>query len=95
MKEFGDGVVESKVLIIQSGVGGVGLDGLQVASTGIVHDLPWTKEELDQIAGRLHRQGQHDSVNLVLMQSSSVVEQRMIAGIQKGQDLQEALWEKR
>lgn len=82
---------EWNVLILQSGVGGLGLDGLQVASTAIVHDLPWTKDELDQIESRLHRQGQKSSVNIVSVLSTSRVEKKMLAAIQEGKELQEAL----
>jgi SWI/SNF-related matrix-associated actin-dependent regulator 1 of chromatin subfamily A len=80
------------VLIIQSGVGGTGLDGLQVASTGIIHDLPWTKDELDQITSRLHRQGQKDSVNMVTMVSTSQIEERLVQAQLEGKELHEVIY---
>lgn len=79
-------------LILQAGVGGLGLDGLQVASTAVVHDLPWTKDELDQIESRLHRQGQKNSVHIVNILSTSQVEKRMQHAIEVGKTLQEELY---
>lgn len=80
------------VLILQSQVGGLALDGLQVASTGIVHDLPWTADELKQMISRLHRTGQKSNVNLVNILSTSYQEEKMLKGIRAGQDLEEALY---
>jgi SNF2 family DNA or RNA helicase len=84
---------EAFTLLIQQGVGGTGLDGLQVASTGIIHDLPWTHDELNQVTSRLHRQGQHDSVHMVTMLSTSVIEERLLRAIREGKELHEVMYE--
>lgn len=56
--------------------GGVGLN-LQVASHVINLDLPWNPAVLAQRIARVHRLGQKDAVNVVLMVSENSFEQRM------------------
>jgi hypothetical protein len=55
-------------VLVMSGVGGTGLDGLQrVSDQLIVNVLPWTAAEFDQLQGRLWRQGQESKhVRVVL-----------------------------
>lgn len=55
-----------RVLGVTYGAGGTGLDGLQYASHTLVElDIPWLPSEVDQIVGRLYRQGQEHPLTVV------------------------------
>lgn len=54
-----------RVILVQLGAGGVGLDGLQyVCNTGYLAELDWTPALEEQAVGRLHRLGQSSPVTI-------------------------------
>lgn len=80
------------VMLCQYQVAGTGTDGLQSASTVVIHDLPWTSDQLEQAIDRAHRIGQRDSVHVVTMLSGSRVENAMLHGLREHQQLEAALY---
>ena len=56
--------------------GGVGLN-LQAADTVINLDLPWNPAVLEQRIGRVHRQGQYEAVNVLLVVAQNSFEARL------------------
>jgi len=63
-------------VFLSTDAGGVGLN-LQVASHVVNLDLPWNPAVLAQRIARVHRLGQREAVNVVLMVSEGSFEQRM------------------
>ncbi len=63
-------------VFLSTDAGGVGLN-LQVASHVINLDLPWNPAVLAQRIARVHRLGQREAVNVVLLVSEGSFEQRM------------------
>lgn len=58
---------------------------LQCAGTVILHDLPWTPDQLEQAEDRAQRYGQvHDHVHIVTVLTSSRVEAQMLQGLREG-----------
>jgi superfamily II DNA or RNA helicase len=66
-------------VFLSTDAGGVGLN-LQAASVLINLDLPWNPAVLEQRVGRVHRLGQREPVQVVLMVSRNSYEER-IAGL--------------
>lgn len=57
--------LQSNVMLIQLGAGGVGLDGIQyVCHNGYIAELDWTPALEEQAVGRLWRLGQKDPVTI-------------------------------
>jgi len=57
--------LNSEVMLVQIGAGGVGLDGLQyVCNTGYIAELDWTPALEEQAVGRLRRLGQTEHVTI-------------------------------
>ncbi len=79
------------VALCQFDAAGVGAN-LQCASTVVIHDLPWTPDDLTQAIDRAHRIGQADSVHVVTMLSGSSAEEQMLAGLHRHQSITEALY---
>ncbi len=65
-------------VFLSTDAGGVGLN-LQVASHVVNLDLPWNPAVLAQRIARVHRLGQREAVNVVLLVSDGSFEQRMEA----------------
>jgi len=65
-------------VFLSTDAGGVGLN-LQAASHVVNLDLPWNPAVLAQRIARVHRLGQRESVNVVLMVSEGSFEERMEA----------------
>lgn len=63
-------------VFLSTDAGGVGLN-LQVASHVVNLDLPWNPAVLAQRIARVHRLGQREAVNVVLLVSEGSFEQRM------------------
>jgi superfamily II DNA or RNA helicase len=63
-------------VFLSTDAGGVGLN-LQVASHVVNLDLPWNPAVLAQRIARVHRLGQRESVNVVLLVSEGSFEQRL------------------
>jgi len=63
-------------VFLSTDAGGVGLN-LQAASHVVNLDLPWNPAVLAQRIARVHRLGQREAVNVVLMVSEGSFEQRM------------------
>jgi hypothetical protein len=63
-------------VFLSTDAGGVGLN-LQVASHVINLDLPWNPAVLAQRIGRVHRIGQRNAVNVVLLVSKDSFEERL------------------
>ncbi len=63
-------------VFLSTDAGGVGLN-LQVASHVVNLDLPWNPAVLSQRIARVHRLGQREAVNVVLLVSEGSFEQRM------------------
>lgn len=80
------------VMLCQYQVSGVGADGLQCASTVVIHDLPWTPDDLEQAIARARRIGQRGSVHVVTILSGSHVEHVMLQGLQEHRQLDELLY---
>ena len=54
---------DSKSVFVGIGkMAGVGLNGLTKANYIILHDRPWNSTDVEQYLGRIHRQGQKNSV---------------------------------
>ncbi len=68
-------------VFLSTDAGGVGLN-LQVASHVINLDLPWNPAVLAQRIARVHRLGQREAVNVVLLVSEGSFEQRMEATLE-------------
>jgi superfamily II DNA or RNA helicase len=66
-------------VFLSTDAGGVGLN-LQAASALVNLDLPWNPAVLDQRIGRVHRLGQDEPVQVILMVSRGSYEER-IAGL--------------
>lgn len=69
VQSFQDGKIHG--LIMTYGAGGVGLN-MQAASTVILHDRPWTPDEVTQAVGRAHRDGQTGTVTEIWIQHGGV-----------------------
>ena len=68
-------------IFFSSDAGGVGLDGLQLASCNIVHlELPWNPSKLDQRTGRVYRLLQTKPVSCFYLVSDGGIETQ-IAGL--------------
>lgn len=63
-------------VFVSTDAGGTGLN-LQVASALINLDVPWNPAVLEQRIGRVHRLGQEDSVQVILMMSANSYEERV------------------
>ncbi len=68
-------------VFLSTDAGGVGLN-LQVASHVVNLDLPWNPAVLAQRIARVHRLGQREAVNVVLLVSEGSFEQRMEATLE-------------
>ncbi|MBF0569901.1 MAG: DEAD/DEAH box helicase family protein, partial [Candidatus Omnitrophica bacterium] len=66
-----------KILIATYGVAGESLN-LQVASTAIFVDFPWTYQELIQAIDRLHRIGQTKAVSIFLIAARDTIDEHML-----------------
>jgi hypothetical protein len=73
-------------VFISTDAGGVGLN-LQSASVLINLDLPWNPAVLEQRIARIHRLGQRDKVQVILMVSSEGYEGRVMQLVQGKQNL--------
>jgi hypothetical protein len=71
---------------LSTDAGGVGLN-LQVASHVINLDLPWNPAVLAQRIGRVHRIGQRNAVNVVLLVSKDSIEERLEATLEAKREL--------
>ena len=66
------------LIFFSSDAGGVGLDGLQLVSSNIVHlELPWNPSRLDQRTGRVWRIRQTQPVNCYYIVSNGGIEQHI------------------
>lgn len=83
---------ERNLLFCTYGAGGVGAN-LQVASTVVVHDLPYSPDTLAQAEDRVHRIGQRGGVNIVTVITPTLCEAIMLRGLQDKVDMNKALYE--
>ena len=73
-------------VFLSTDAGGVGLN-LQAATALINLDLPWNPAKLEQRIARIHRLGQREPVQVVLLVAQDSYEQRVETLIQGKQDL--------
>lgn len=65
-------------VFFSSDAGGIGLDGLQLASSKMMHvELPWNSGKLAQRNGRLHRLKQINDVDIYYMITKDSIEEKM------------------
>jgi SNF2 family DNA or RNA helicase len=69
-------------IFFASDAGGVGLDGLQLASSRVIHtELPWNPAKLDQRSARVHRIGQKNPVEIKYLVSKGTIEEEIYNSI--------------
>ncbi|MEA3273721.1 MAG: DEAD/DEAH box helicase [Pseudomonadota bacterium] len=73
-------------VFISTDAGGVGLN-LQSASVLVNLDMPWNPAVLDQRIARVHRLGQTEKVQILLLVAADSYEERVLALIQGKRDL--------
>jgi len=76
----------SAQVFVSTDAGGTGLN-LQSASVLINLDIPWNPATLEQRIGRVHRLGQSDPVQVVLMVAANSYEERVAALVGQKQSL--------
>lgn len=65
-------------IFYSSDAGGVGLDGLQLVASSVIHlELPWNPSRLDQRTGRVHRFLQTKPVNAYYLVSKDSIEEKI------------------
>ncbi|NJL41783.1 MAG: DEAD/DEAH box helicase, partial [Leptolyngbyaceae cyanobacterium SM1_4_3] len=84
--------VDCKVFLA-SDSGGVGLDGLQYASSTVIHcELPWNPAKLDQRTGRVLRIGQTQPVTVYHMVArGATIENNMLEVLASKRDIREEI----
>lgn len=71
-------------LIFVSDAGGIGLDGLQLAASNVIHlELPWNPAKLDQRTGRVYRTLQKNDVNIYYLISRNTIEENIFSLIKE------------
>jgi SNF2 family DNA or RNA helicase len=71
-------------IFFASDAGGLGLDGLQLASSKVVHlELPWNPAKLDQRSGRVHRLLQTNNVDIYHLVSKDTIEEHIHSLLQE------------
>jgi superfamily II DNA or RNA helicase len=73
-------------VFISTDAGGVGLN-LQTASVLVNLDIPWNPAVLDQRIARIHRLGQTERVQAILLVAADSYEERVLALVQGKRDL--------
>ncbi|MEW8074809.1 MAG: C-terminal helicase domain-containing protein [Candidatus Sedimenticola endophacoides] len=73
-------------VFISTDAGGVGLN-LQSASVLVNLDIPWNPAVLEQRIARIHRLGQSESVQVILLVSTDSYEERVYSLVQNKQIL--------
>jgi superfamily II DNA or RNA helicase len=73
-------------VFISTDAGGVGLN-LQSASVLVNLDIPWNPAVLDQRIGRVHRLGQTQKVQIIVMVAADAYEERVLSLVQGKRDL--------
>jgi superfamily II DNA or RNA helicase len=73
-------------VFLSTDAGGVGLN-LQCASVLVNLDIPWNPAVLDQRIGRVHRLGQTEKVQILLLVAADSYEERVLALVQGKRDL--------
>jgi SNF2 family DNA or RNA helicase len=69
-------------IFFASDAGGIGLDGLQLASARVIHtELPWNPAKLDQRTARVHRIGQKNPVEVKYLVSKATIEEEIYNSI--------------
>lgn len=72
------------MIFFASDAGGIGLDGLQLASSNVIHvELPWNPAKLDQRTGRVHRLLQKNNVDIYYLISKDTIEEKIFSLIQE------------
>ncbi|MGA7982618.1 MAG: DEAD/DEAH box helicase [Chromatiaceae bacterium] len=77
---------DSVQVFISTDAGGVGLN-LQCASVLVNLDVPWNPAVLDQRIARVHRLGQTEKVQILLLVAASSYEERVLSLVQGKRDL--------
>lgn len=66
------------MIFLASDAGGLGLDGLQLASSNVAHtDIPWNPAKIDQRNGRLHRILQTTGVHVYYFVAKDTIEEHV------------------
>lgn len=73
-------------VFISTDAGGVGLN-LQCASVLVNLDIPWNPAVLDQRIGRIHRLGQTETVQILLLVAANSYEERVLSLVQGKRNL--------
>ncbi|MBN1855114.1 MAG: DEAD/DEAH box helicase [Pirellulales bacterium] len=73
-------------MIIMSNAGATGLN-LQAANTVVNVDLPWNPAVLEQRIGRAHRMGQKRPVQVYLLVTEGMIEEKLLGTLAAKQDL--------
>lgn len=73
-------------VFISTDAGGVGLN-LQCASVLVNLDIPWNPAVLDQRIGRIHRLGQTEKVQILLLVAANSYEERVLSLVQGKRNL--------
>ena len=73
---------ETQLFIGNVKAAGTGVDGLQVASTGVVAEMDWRPGAMEQAEGRLHRLGQRDTTWIYWLLARGTIEERLAAVLQ-------------
>ena len=85
IEEFGRGIYQ--YLLLTLGVGGEGVDGLQVADTAIFLQRPWSAVLDKQAEARLHRLGQQSqSVTYIDLVATETIEDRVFSALRAKAD---------
>lgn len=75
-------------VFLASDAGGVGLDGLQLASHVVMHtELPWNPARLDQRTGRVYRIGQTKPVDVLYFYTPNSIEEHILQVLQGKRDI--------
>ncbi len=77
---------DSVQVFISTDAGGIGLN-LQSASVLVNLDVPWNPAVLDQRIARVHRLGQKEKVQVILMVAAEAYEERVLALVAGKRDL--------